>query len=220
MTESTDRMPVLYSFRRCPYAMRARLALSRAGIGVELREILLKNKPGAMLAVSSKGTVPVLQPGYGQVIDESIEVMRWALSHNDPDDWLTADPGLTQQLIDENDDSFKTALDRYKYFTRHPEHPPEHYRAQGEIFLQKLEEQLGLHDGKGLVRPGTSLADMAIFPFVRQFAGVDAGCFEKAAYPLLQRWLSGHTNAPYFAGIMKKYPLWLDGGARIIESWR
>jgi glutathione S-transferase len=219
MTESTDALPVLYTFRRCPYAMRGRLALARAGIGVELREILLKDKPEAMLAVSSKGTVPVLQLADGRVIDESIDVMRWALSHNDPDGWLTADPALTQQLIDENDGRFKSALDRYKYFTRYPEHNQEHYRAQGEVFLQSLETQLGLHDGKGLVRSGSSLADMAIFPFVRQFAGADSDWFENSDYCLVRRWLKRHTSAPNFARIMKKYPLWFDSDAPIIESW-
>ena len=174
--------PVLYSFRRCPYAMRARLALAYAGINVELREILLKDKPQAMLDLSPKGTVPVLQLGDGEVIDESIDVMHWALQINDPDAWRDPDPELCEALIESNDGPFKSALDRYKYFTRHPENPREVYRQQGEVFLSTLEEHLGKHDGKGLMRDTPSLADMAIFPFVRQFANSDPKWFETAPY--------------------------------------
>ncbi|MGB1581943.1 MAG: glutathione S-transferase N-terminal domain-containing protein, partial [Nevskiales bacterium] len=128
-------LPVLYSFRRCPYAMRARIALAKAGVTVELREILLKDKPAEMLALSPKGTVPVLQLPGGEVIDESLDVMRWALQGHDPDSWLEPDPELTEVLIEANDGPFKSALDRYKYFTRFPEQPREVYRAQGETFF-------------------------------------------------------------------------------------
>lgn len=220
MTESKTSLPVLYSFRRCPYAMRARLALAKAGVSVELREILLQDKPPEMLAISSKGTVPVLQLADGQVIDESIEAMHWALAQNDPDKWLGPNPDLTQQLIDENDGQFKDALDRYKYFIRYPEHSQEHYRGRGEVFLRRLETQLAIHDGQGLVSAGTSLADMAIFPFVRQFAGADAAWFEKSNYPLLRQWLHSHISAPYFSRIMKKYPLWLNSRETISEAWQ
>lgn len=191
----------------------------KSGIGVELREILLKDKPPEMIAISNKGTVPVLQLADGKVIDESTEVIQWALAQHDPDNWCTADPELSQQLIEENDGSFKTALDRYKYFTRHPEHPQEYYRAQGEMFIKKLEALLALQEGKGLVRPSTSLADIAIFPFVRQFAGVDAEWFANAGYPLVCQWLYDHLNAPEFLRIMIKYPLWLTRRMRYVERW-
>jgi len=191
----------------------------RSDIGVEFREILLKDKPEAMLAISGKGTVPVLQLPGGHVIDESIEVMRWALSQSDPEHWLSADPGLTRLLIEENDGSFKNALDRYKYSSRYPEHSQQYYRTQGEAFLNKLEAQLALHEGKGLIRPSTSLADIAIFPFVRQFAGADADWFESCDYALVRQWLEEHVNAPAFLRIMKKYPLWRSGDTPYIERW-
>jgi len=135
-------LPILYSYRRCPYAMRARMALSYAGVPVEIREISLKDKPAHMLQVSPKGTVPVLVLSGGQVIDQSLEIMQWALQQHDADDWLSADPHRTALLIAENDGSFKQNLDRYKYAIRFPEHSAEDYRQQGELFLAKLEQHL------------------------------------------------------------------------------
>ena len=219
MTDTGTR-PVLYSFRRCPYAMRARVALAYAGIEVEMREILLKDKPADMLAISSKGTVPVLQLPDGQVIDESLDVMHWALARHDPDGWLTPQPELTAQLIEENDGPFKDALDRYKYHVRFPEYSREYYREQGEQFFQKLENLLEEHGGKGLVRDSYALADMAIFPFMRQFANSDLKWFESAPYPLLRAWLNSHVNAPHFLRVMKKYPLWESGQALLVVDWR
>lgn len=127
-------LPILYSYRRCPYAMRARMALSYAGIPVEIREISLKQKPAHMLQVSPKGTVPVLVLPDGQVIEQSLEIMHWALQQHDADGWLSADPPHAALLIAENDGAFKQHLDRYKYAIRFPEYPAEHYRAQGELF--------------------------------------------------------------------------------------
>ncbi|MBT8131929.1 MAG: glutathione S-transferase [Gammaproteobacteria bacterium] len=219
-TKVVDSLPILYSFRRCPYAMRARLSLYTAGIAVELREILLKDKPPEMLAISSKGTVPVLQLADGGVIDESIAVMEWALAQHDPASWCAADPVLTRTLIDENDNSFKAALDRYKYFIRYPEQTQAEYRAQGEVFLQRLESQLAAHDGRGLVRNSVSFADTAIFPFIRQFAGVEPDWFAICEYPLLRQWLNEQTTAPAFSYIMRKYPLWLETRKSIIEQWK
>lgn len=215
-----QRLPVLYSFRRCPYAMRARMALAQAGIAVEMREILLRNKPQAMLDISSKGTVPVLQLPGGQVIDESLDVMYWALTQNDPDGWLGSEPALTASLVAENDGSFKAALDRYKYHVRFPEFPQAHYRAQGEEFLCRLENQLAHHDGRGLVRAAVALADIAVFPFVRQFVNTDPDWFEAAPYAHVRAWLERHVKSPHFLRVMNKYPLWQAGDASLVVTWQ
>ena len=192
---------LLYSFRRCPYAMRARLALRYSGICVRIIEVSLKAKPAEMLALSPKGTVPVLSVN-GEVIDESLAIMQWALAQHDPDNWrLQGDPSVLA-LIDENDQGFKYHLDRYKYAERYPEHPMEHYRAEGEVFLQKLEGLLA--DRAYLLAHHPSLADMALAPFVRQFAHVDRDWFARAPYPRLQRWLEAFLQSPLFIGVMAK----------------
>lgn len=192
---------LLYSFRRCPYAMRARLALRYSGVCVRIIEVSLKAKPAEMLALSPKGTVPVLSVN-GEVIDESLAIMQWALAQHDPDNWrLQGDPSVLA-LIDENDQGFKYHLDRYKYAERYPEHPREHYRAEGEVFLQKLEGLLA--DRAYLLAHHPSLADMALAPFVRQFAHVDRGWFARAPYPRLQRWLEAFLQSPLFIGVMAK----------------
>jgi len=169
-------LPILYSYRRCPYAMRARMALHYAQVQVEIREISFGNKPKHMLEVSPKGTVPVLVLTDGQVIDESLDVMRWALAQRDSEDWLLQkNPELQANafaLIAENDGAFKQALDHYKYAVRFPENPPEFYRTQGEAFLQKLE--LSLDQNHYLLGQHQSIADIAIFPFIRQFSSVDS----------------------------------------------
>lgn len=192
---------LLYSFRRCPYAMRARLALRYSGVCVRIIEVSLKAKPAEMLALSPKGTVPVLSVN-GEVIDESLAIMQWALAQHDPDNWrLQGDPSVLA-LIDENDQGFKYHLDRYKYAERYPEHPMEHYRAEGEVFLQKLEGLLA--DRAYLLAHHPSLADMALAPFVRQFAHVDRDWFARAPYPRLQRWLEAFLQSPLFIGVMAK----------------
>jgi len=192
---------LLYSFRRCPYAMRARLALRYSGVCVRIIEVSLKAKPAEMLALSPKGTVPVLSVN-GEVIDESLAIMQWALAQHDPDDWrLQGDPSVLA-LIDENDQGFKYHLDRYKYAERYPEHPMEHYRAEGEVFLQKLEGLLA--DRAYLLAHHPSLADMALAPFMRQFAHVDRDWFARAPYPRLQRWLEAFLQSPLFIGVMAK----------------
>ena len=194
-------LPVLYSFRRCPYAMRARLALRYSGVCVRIIEVSLKAKPAEMLALSPKGTVPVLSVN-GEVIDESLAIMQWALAQHDPDNWrLQGDPSVLA-LIDENDQGFKYHLDRYKYAERYPEYPMEHYRAEGEVFLQKLERLL--EDRAYLLAHHPSLADMALAPFVRQFAHVDRDWFARAPYPRLQRWLEAFLQSPLFIGVMAK----------------
>ncbi|UST88032.1 glutathione S-transferase [Pseudomonas siliginis] len=198
-------MNTLYSFRRCPYAMRARMALRYAGVPVEIVEVSLKDKPAQMLALSPKGTVPVLNAD-GVVIDESLQIMRWALAQNDPDDWLLAGDSFAalwmEKLIEGNDQIFKSALNRYKYAERHPEQPMEAYRAEGALFLQKLDELL---EGREyLLADHPSLADIALLPFVRQFAHVDREWFAQTPYVRLQAWLQRLLESELFISIMKK----------------
>ncbi|WP_421551309.1 glutathione S-transferase [Pseudomonas yamanorum] len=192
---------VLYSFRRCPYAMRARMALRYSGVAVQIIEVSLKAKPAEMLALSPKGTVPVLSVD-GRVIDESLAIMGWALAQNDPEGWLLEDDGATQALIEENDQGFKYQLDRYKYAERYPEQPMEQYRAEGEVFLSKLEGLLAQREY--LLAGHLSLADVALAPFVRQFAHVDREWFGRAPYPRLQAWLQRFLESPLFIAIMAK----------------
>ncbi|VVO64830.1 hypothetical protein PS858_00980 [Pseudomonas fluorescens] len=198
-------MTTLYSFRRCPYAMRARMALRYSDVAVNIVEVSLKAKPAEMLALSSKGTVPVLSVD-GQVIDESLAIMHWALAQNDPQDWLLKDDpaGRAQiaALIEENDQVFKVHLNHYKYAERYPEQPMEFYRAEGEVFLRQLE---GLLEGRDyLLADHPSLADVALMPFIRQFAHVDREWFDQTRYVRLQAWLKRFLESDLFTSIMKK----------------
>ena len=203
--------PILYSFRRCPYAMRARLGIYYAGIKVEIREVLLRDKPSSMLDYSPKGTVPVLVLSNGEVIEESIDIVRWALSHSDPQKLLPAPDSPQQQradqLIEQNDFEFKHFLDRYKYADRHPEFTAEHYREQGEGFIKTLERLL--LDNHYLSGNTLSIADIAIAPFIRQFANVDRTWFDNAPYPRLQLWLASIIESQAFEDVFFKYPQWL-----------
>jgi glutathione S-transferase len=198
-------MNTLYSFRRCPYAMRARMALRYSGVAVDIIEVSLKAKPAEMLALSPKGTVPVLSVD-GQVIDESLAIMRWALAQNDPQDWLLkedpAGQALTGALIEENDQAFKVHLNRYKYAERYPEQPMAVYRAEGEVFLRKLDELLDRRDY--LLAGHPTLADVALMPFVRQFAHVDREWFAQTPYVRLQAWLQRFLESALFTGVMQK----------------
>jgi len=194
-------MNTLYSFRRCPYAMRARMALRYSGVAVEIVEVSLKAKPAAMLAISPKGTVPVLDAN-GQVIDESLEIMRWALAQHDPDDWLLGGDSRIAELIEANDQGFKVHLNRYKYAERYPEQPMEVYRAEGALFLQRLDELL--RDRDYLLTDHLSLADVALLPFVRQFAHVDREWFAQTPYVRLQAWLQRFLDSELFTSVMKK----------------
>jgi len=204
-------VPVLYSFRRCPYAMRARLAIAIAGVEVELREVELRHKPEAMLALSSKGTVPVLQLENGSVLDESLDIMLWALHKNDPARWIGSEAEMkdAMQLIHRNDRDFKPYLDRYKYTDRYPEFTQFHYRQHGERFLAELEQRL--QQKQFVTAPHFALADAAILPFVRQFAAVDAGWFESSPYPEVRQWLNQFLNSRLLAVSMNKYPPWRPG---------
>ena len=198
-------MTTLYSFRRCPYAMRARMALRYSGVEFSIVEVSLKAKPAEMLALSSKGTVPVLDVD-ARVIDESLEIMRWALAQNDPQDWLLKDDPQGQltmaALIEANDQSFKVQLNRYKYAERYPEHPMETYRAEGSEFLHKLDQLLERRDY--LLAQHPSLADVALMPFIRQFAHVDRDWFAQTPYRHLQAWLQRFLESELFTAIMKK----------------
>lgn len=198
--------PILYSFRRCPYAMRARLALAVSGTSCQLREVALKNKPAAMLEVSPKGTVPVLVTAEGEVIDESLDIMRWALARQDPEGWLDADAAVTDMLIADNDGPFKANLDRYKYPSRFDLADPVPARAAGVEFLERLNARL---EGRAyLFGDRRTLADMAIFPFVRQFAAVNPDWFKTLPLKPLQGWLSGHLASTLFQDVMQKHPVW------------
>ena len=198
-------MTTLYSFRRCPYAMRARMALRYSGVELSIVEVSLKAKPAEMLALSSKGTVPVLDVD-GRVIDESLEIMRWALAQNDPQDWLLKDDPQGQltiaALIEANDQSFKVHLNRYKYAERYPEQPMAFYRAEGEVFLRKLDEMLDGH--ACLLADHPTLADVALMPFIRQFAHVDREWFAQTPYRRLQAWLQRFIESQLFTSIMAK----------------
>lgn len=212
-------LPVLYSFRRCPYALRARLALYASGIAVELREVSLRDKPATMLAASPKGSVPVLVLPDGQVIDESWGIMQWALHRHDPDGWLGKNDShvdAAARLISENDTTFKYHLDRYKYPERYPEYPQSRYRSEAEVFLLKLEGRLGA--SRFLLDEKLSVADIAIFPFVRQLAGVDKDWFALAPYPKLQRWLKEFIDSESLVAVMEKYSVWHPGDPPVIMS--
>lgn len=207
MTE--QRLPILYSFRRCPYAMRARLALSISGMTCELREVKLAAKPEAMLDASPKGTVPVLVQWDGKVVDESIEIMRLALSRNDPEGWLKRDDA---DLIARNDGEFKHHLDRYKYPERHASDAEEH-RGAALAFLSDLNRRIA---EKGqLCGDRRGIADMAIMPFVRQFAAVDREWFDAAGLSHLAGWLDAHLASDLFKGVMAKHRPWVEGDAVI-----
>jgi glutathione S-transferase len=203
-------MPVLYSFRRCPYAMRARLALLVSGQACEIREVKLSAKPAELLAASAKATVPVLMLSDGRVIDESLDVMRWALERNDPERWLDGDDA---ELIAANDGPFKHALDRTKYPERHVSDPKVH-RAQGLAFLATLEARLATNPN--LCGAAMTLADAAILPFVRQFAAIDRAWFATQPLPAVQAWLAWHLASPLFETAMIRLAPWQRGDAPVI----
>jgi glutathione S-transferase len=199
------RDPVLYSFRRCPYAMRARLALTVAGIRCELREIQLRAKPPSMLVASPKGTVPVLVLPDGTVLDESLDIMRWALRQRDPEGWLRNDDAA---LIAMNDGTFKQDLDRYKYPQRYDSDPIAH-RDRALAFLYTIDARLA---GRGqLCGPTRGFADAAIMPFVRQFAAVDCAWFEGQPVPALRSWLNAHLDSDLFHAVMVPVAPWTEG---------
>lgn len=205
-------VPILYSFRRCPYAMRARMAIFASGQTCTLREVVLRHKPPEMIAVSPKGTVPVLVLPDEGIIEESLEIMRWALSRNDPEGWLAPlndDRDDIETLIAENDGPFKDALDRYKYPTRYGISDPLPYRTQGLAFLKKLNARL--LKTAYLCGDDFTFADAAISPFIRQFANKDSEWFNALDLLGVQNWLRSILESDRFLGVMKKYPAWESG---------
>jgi len=208
--------PVLYSFRRCPYAMRARLAIDSAQVLVETREILLRDKPQEMLEASEKGTVPVLVLPSGEVIDESLDIMFWALSKNDPNNLLDERYlEIGKILIQKNDLSFKANLDKYKYWVRFPEKSEQEYRQNCEIFLVELERHLS--QNKFLLSKKQTIADVAIFPFIRQFAFVNKAWFDASPYKSLKIWLGSNLDSEEFHRIMVKQKVWESELANLKE---
>ena len=213
-------VPVLYSFRRCPYAMRARLALQASGMEVELREVELKNKPAEMLQVSPKGTVPVLVLPDGQVIEQSLEIMLWALRQQDPLHWLPVDETALQDTltaIATNDGPFKQALDRYKYPGRYGLANGAAHREDGAHTLQRWEQRLQTQTF--LNGAAWGLQDAAIAPFVRQFAHTDKAWFAAQPWPHLQRWLTAFEASCTFAAVMHKVPVWQPGAVPCITRF-
>jgi len=205
-------LPVLYSFRRCPYAMRARLALAASGQRCELREVVLRDKPAALLQASPKATVPVLVLPGGEVIDQSLDIMRWALERNDPGGWLAPEHGSTDDmwaLIAECDGPFKQALDRCKYPNRYPDADPAEQWSAAQAWLMRLNARL--EGNRHLFGDHATLADMAIAPFVRQFAGIDAARWEAGPWLPLRRWLAAWQAGDLFERVMGKYDAWREG---------
>ena len=184
------------------------MALAASGAEVMLREVLLKDKPAELLAASPKATVPVLVLSDGRVIEESLEVMQWALEYRDPLGWLD-NAALKSDWISACDGDFKHWLDRYKYADRHPEHTAEDYRKNAEAFIQKLEDRLSGADW--VVGDAASAVDVALFPFVRQFAGVEPSWWQQAPYSHVRQWLENWLNSALFSAIMAKYPRWESG---------
>lgn len=204
-------LPILYSFRRCPYAIRARLALCQAGVAVALREVVLSRKPAEMLAASPAGTVPVLQLASGEVIAQSLDIMRWALVQRDTDSWLArGDTPEQRALMATCDGAFKHALDRYKYAERHPERSAQAWR-DGAVacLIQPLEQRLTQAAQLGGDQPG--LADAAIFPFVRQFAAVDAAWWTASPWIATRRWHDHWSGSALMAACMPKLAPWQPG---------
>ncbi|WOF73765.1 glutathione S-transferase [Parvibaculaceae bacterium PLY_AMNH_Bact1] len=205
----TQDLPILYSFRRCPYAMRARLALAVSGQSVALREVVLRDKPPEMIDVSPKATVPVLVLGDGTVLEESLDVMNWALAQADPEGWLDVDRNIVGELVAENDGPFKHHLDRYKYANRYDGAVAEAHRAEASKTLSDLNARL--EDADWLCGPSASFADYAILPFVRQFANTDRSWFDAQDWPHLRSWLERFLASDRFQSVMKKYPQWSAG---------
>ncbi|MBD8617495.1 glutathione S-transferase [Sphingomonas sp. CFBP 13728] len=195
-------IPVLYSFRRCPYAMRARLAIAANDRRVELREIVLREKPAAMIDASPKGTVPVLVLPDGTVIDQSLDIMRWACANTRDAEWPT---GSNAGLIATNDGEFKHHLDRYKYAARYDVDPIEH-RGAATVLLCDLDERLRATGSLGI--SPQSMTDLAIMPFVRQFAQTDRSYFDGLPFERLRAWLAMHLASALFARVMIRPTPW------------
>ncbi|WP_454441490.1 glutathione S-transferase [Vibrio bathopelagicus] len=209
MPNETD-LPILYSLRRCPYAMRGRMGIALSQQKVLLREIVTKDKPSELLASSPKGTVPVLVLPQGTIIEQSIEVMIWALEQNDPQDLMrSSNPALNQQvleLIGRNDNEFIGHLEKYRASVRYRNDDSEQRRHNCEEFIAELENKLSNHDY--LFGDTPSLADFAVMPFVSQFVRVEKKWFVQSEYQNVGRWLRAHLESKLYTQVMKQYPLW------------
>jgi glutathione S-transferase len=217
----SDRFPLLYSFRRCPYAMRARMALAVSGQTVELREIELRNRPDEIYAASAKGTVPVLVLPEGEVIDESLDVMRWALAQNDPEAWLPSDASTqaeTESLVARNDREFKHHLDRYKYATRYEDVDEVEHRDAASLVLRELDARL--QQNAFLLGDQFQFVDAALAPFVRQFAIADRAWFDGQDWTELRAWLDAFIASERFQSIMQKYPVWQPEADPLQLAWK
>ena len=214
---SGDNLPILYTFRRCPYAMRARLAIAVSGLRCELREVVLRDKPAQLIQASPKATVPVLVEPGGRVVDQSLEIMLWALRQRDPQHWLVPPMGdldAMLALIAECDGEFKQHLDRYKYPQRFENTVRVAQRDAGAQWLHGLNARL---EGKGFLfgdRP--ALADYAILPFVRQYAHTDLDWFQRQHWPALNAALDQWMSSALFDSVMRKYEAWKPGAASVI----
>ncbi len=208
--------PILYSFRRCPYAIRARMALNYNKIIYEHREILLKNRPQKLYEISPKGTVPVLDLKDGNILDESLDIMKWSLSTNKHQNWYTEKLDLQDDLIYKNDFQFKKRLDLYKYHTRYPEFSQEYYRKKCVEIIQDYEERL--NSSQYLVSDKETLSDIAIFPFIRQFANVELLRFRQE-FPKISIWLENFLESDIFILIMKKFKEWNQIDAGVIVNY-
>lgn len=201
-------LPILYSYRRCPYAMRARMALKYAGIQFEHREIELRNKPQSMLLASPKGTVPVFCVD-GLVLDQSVNIMRWALKISDPDRWEGVDDNVSQNWIEKNDGPFKVLLDQYKYPNRYPDlNQAAVLNAAIDLMLMPMETVL--ESSEYLSGKQLTWVDIALFPFMRQFSMVNPQQFEELPFPAIKKWLDQLMQSPLFASVMQKHPVWID----------
>lgn len=204
------KFPILYSFRRCPWAMRARIAMHYSGVQCEIREVNLSEKTAAFLAIAPKATVPTLVLPNGEVIDQSMDIIHFALSNHDPDKWRDADSSAVNHLLAIAEGDFLKAAQRYKYSERFPEESAEENRKLCEVLLiteleQRLEKQKFLLDNK------PSIADVGIFPLVRQFTSVDDTWWQSSPYHKTRAWLNSWMENPHYIGSMKKYPPWNEG---------
>ena len=211
-------LPILYSFRRCPYAMRARMALWVSGTQVELREVKLADKPDALREASPKATVPVLVMPDGEVLEESLDIMRRGLGRNDPEGWLASENTALLQLFD---GPFKHHLDRYKYPNRYEDEAPDRFghgkvdhRGEALAILSDLDLLLSRQRQIGGERRG--FTDIALFPFIRQYANTDRDWFNAQPIPHVQEWLEAHLASDLFRSIMAKYAVWQPGDEPVV----
>jgi len=219
--EQVDELAILYSLRNCPYAMRARMAIYKAQYPVFLRDLVLSNKPAEMIAASPKGTVPVIVLANAEVIEESLDVMLWALKENDPQDLMHSsaadEVNIAQEmlaLINHFDVGFKSALEQYKCAKRYKEANIVECREACLSFIDDLEQRLVKHDF--LMSNNESLVDIALMPFIRQFAKVERQWYLQSPYPKLQAWLNHYLQSTMFSKVMSKHPLWLDSKQQVI----